>query len=288
MIPLKNESGVHIGFRLKSLKENGNEKLEYNKAEKQIELGEVIELKIVYHKHILIPVKFESEKGLYKEAWLIFDTGTFVPLIITDNEFKKSLGTTNSIKVDGFKINNPVFGEFSIPEGIKYYNDVYTSEIPEKLKGKPIVGLMGYNLFRNYLVSIDISNEKIYLKNADNKKRTLGDKLTSIKVEYRNEQDNIWIPVKINNKEGFAHIDTGYPLTWVEKTKVKNKISQFKIGRFKTGISDKIKFKKLDQKQNYKSLPFKLIANIGNNFLEHFVVTIDSKNKMLFFESIEK
>jgi len=42
------------------------------------------------------------------------------------------------------------------------------------------------------------------------------------------------------------------------------------------------------QSQNYSNLEFQLLANIGNNLLQNFVVTIDPVDKQLLFELIKE
>ena len=107
-------------------------------------------------------------------------------------------------------------------------------------------------------------------------------------VNCRDDLQNIWLPVTINNVEGLAHLDTGYPFTWVEESIVKNEVESFTIDGLDVFGQIDIKYKMTQQSQNYSNLKFPLIANIGNNFLSHFVLTIDSVNKQLLFELIKE
>ncbi|MHA7056471.1 hypothetical protein ACWGOQ_0004585 [Aquimarina sp. M1] len=285
MIPLQNDAKEVIGYRLKSLVEI-KDKLNKKIASTKIEIGEIVELNVIYHKHILIPVTFNSENES-KEAWMIFDTGTFIPVIITNESFKKELGRLESVELNGLKISNPITGTYGLPSVIQQYNDTYTNEIGDKLNGKKIVGIMGYQLLKDYLVSIDLGDGKIYLRNQLTKEKAiLSNKY--FKVNYRDDIQNIWLPVKINNTEGFAHLDTGYPFTWVEESLIAKKIDSFTISNFDVFKHQYIDYKMTKQTNNYSNLPFQLIANIGNNLLKNFVVTIDSVNKQLFFELTEK
>lgn len=283
-VPLYNAVKEVIGYRLKSLESVNN--FPNKTTSSKIELGKVVELDVIYHKHILIPVTFNSE---YKseEAWLIFDTGTFIPIIITDEKFKVGLGKIESLKVNGFKISNPVTGSYGLPDVIQQYNDIYSNEIGVKLKGKKIVGIMGYQLLKDYLVSIDLSKGKIYLRNQLTIEKSIS-KNKTYKVNYRDDLQNIWLPVTINDVEGLAHLDTGYPYTWIEESLIINEVDSFVIGGFDVFGQADIEYRITQQSQNYSHLPFPLIANIGNNLLNHFVLTIDSLNKQLLFELIKK
>ncbi len=284
MTSLQNESKEVIGYRLKPLEST---KESFHKAtESKIEIGETVELDVIYHNHILIPVTFNSESKS-EEAWMLFDTGTFVPIIITDNEFKAKVGPIKSVELNGFKINNPVTGSYGSPKVIQRYNDLYSSEIGDKLHGKKIVGIMGYQLLRDYLVSIDLSKGKIYLRNQHTINKSISTN-RSYQVNYREDLQNIWLPVTINNIKGFAHLDTGYPFTWVEESLVKNEVESFMINGIDVFKQIDIKYKITQQSQNYANLSFPLIANIGNNLLQHFIITIDSVNKQLLFELIKK
>ena len=145
---------------------------------------------------------------------------------------------------------------------------------------------MGYQLLKDYLISIDLSKDKIYLRNQLTVEKSISTN-TIYKVNYRDDLQNIWLPVTINNVEGLAHLDTGYPFTWVEKSIIKNEVERFTIDRLDVFKQIDIEYKMTQQSQNYSNLPFQLIANIGNNLLSHFVLTIDSVNKQLLFELIK-
>tara|TARA_R110002072_G_scaffold106447_3_gene232495 strand:+ start:5704 stop:6753 length:1050 start_codon:yes stop_codon:yes gene_type:complete len=284
MTALHNESKEIIGYRLKQLKPNKNTSKKMTNS--KIEVGEIVELDIIYHKHILVPVKFNS-KNESEEAWMIFDTGTFVPIIITDEKLKTKLGKIESVEINGFQINNPVTGSYGLPDVIRKYNDTYSNEIGDKLNGKKIVGIMGYQLLKDYLVSIDLSKGEIYLRNQLTAEKSITTN-TFYKVNYRDDLQNIWLPVTINDVEGFAHLDTGYPLTWVEESLVKNEVGSFTIDKYDVFKQVDIDYRMTQQSQNYNNLSFPLIANMGNNLLSHFVLTIDSMNKQLLFELIKQ
>jgi len=280
MIPLYNDAKELLGYRLKPLE--SVKKPSDKTTSFKIELGEIVELDVIYHKHILIPITFNSS-GNSKEAWLLFDTGTFIPIIITDEKFKTEIGKVESVEVNGYKISNPIIGSYGFPEVIQKYNETYTMEIGAQLKGKKIVGIMGYQLLKDYLVTIDLNNGKIYLRNHHEAQKSVsGDKV--FKIDYKDDLQNIWIPVTINDIEGMAHLDTGYPSTWIEESMVQNEVNSFVIGGLDVVRQTKIKYKMAQQSQNYSNLSFPLIANIGNNLLEHFVVTIDSFNKQVLFK----
>ncbi|MDO1501913.1 hypothetical protein Q2T40_17400 [Winogradskyella maritima] len=283
MIPLKDETKKVIGYRLEPLTSIKSVSKTTNNP--KIEIGEIMELDVIYHKHIFILVTFNSESES-KAGWMIFDTGTFVPIIITNEKFKAKLGAVKSVEVNGFEIKNPRTGTYGFPEVIQQYHETYTKEIGDFLGGKEIIGIMGYQLFKDYLVSIDLSKNKIYLRNPLTKEKSIITNKT-YKVNYRDDLQNIWLPVTINNKEGLAHLDTGYPFTWIEESIVKNEVESFTIDGLDVFEKIDFKYKMAQQSQNYANLKFPLIANIGNDFLSHFVLTIDSVNKQLLFELIK-
>jgi len=284
MISLQNESKEVLGYRLKPLESIKNTSNKTTNS--KIEIGEIVELDVIYHNHILVPVTFNSESQP-EEAWLLFDTGTFVPIIITDDNFKSKLGKIESVEINRFQIKNPITGSYGLPDVIRQYNDIYGSEIGDKLKRKKIVGIMGYQLLKDYLVSIDLKRGKIYLRNQHATDHSIS-KNVVFKTNYRDDLQNIWLPIKINGVEGFAHLDTGYPFTWVEQSLISNEVDSFIIGGLDIFKEINIEYKMTQQSQSYSNLEFQLLANIGNNLLQNFVVTIDPLNKQLLFELIKE
>lgn len=283
--PILDNEGKTIGYRLIPKAESSKETK--NNILSEIPIGKTVSLEVVYHKHILLPVKFNTQNGA-EEAWLIFDTGTFVPVFLTPT-FQKNMGPVQSLEIGDIVIKNPAFGSYQFPQVIENYNRLYSKEASEKLNGKPIVGVIGFPMFVDYLISIDLKNQNLLFRNNRSNPQTLFRSKPFAEIKYRSDLNNIWFPVKINNREGFAHLDTGYPQTWVEKTQISGNVKSFSINdvEFIKNI-EQIDFNFLEQKENYSSLEFNLISNVGNNFLESFVLTIDTRERKLFFELNKK
>lgn len=278
---IKDKEGKTLGYRL-FVKKESSKKVETNVLS-EIPIGKTVSLEIVYHKHILLPVKFNTPNGT-EEAWLIFDTGTFLPIFVTP-AFQKKISLSKSLNIGDIVVEDPAFGSYQFPEVIDNYNLRYTKEAAKQLRGKPIVGVIGFPMFSDYLISIDVKNQKLHFRNQKSANKMLANTEPFAEVKYRSDLNNIWFPVKINNQRGYAHLDTGYPQTWVEKTQVSGKIKTFSVNEIE--FIKKIKqvtFDLLEQKENYSSLKFSLVSNVGNDFLESFILTIDSKEKTLYFE----
>jgi len=274
---VKNDKGIVIGYQLISRGVIKPSKFP------NIPLGEEISIDIIYHGHILLPVTLKS-KTASEDVWMVYDTGTATALVDTSG-FELQHGKPERLYIGGLQIENPPGSSGALAKIIGGINEKYSKEIPEKLQGKKISGVIGLLMLNRYSISIDLKNRKIHLRNKDNVQRTLLPKPPISEVSYRNYVYNIWFPLTINNQRGYAHLDTGYPFTWVEKTKFNKPISSYVVGR--KDILEAVPFfdfKPLSQAKNYSGLPFTLIANMGNNLIENFILTIDSRDKKLFFE----
>ncbi len=250
--------------------------------ERSIGVNESIEVELIFHNHLLVPLEFINEDEESQEGWVIFDTGTFVPLLITDEAFRTDLGQLKSISLNDFKINLSVVGGFTNTEQLAKMADRYEKELGQELRGKPIVGMIGFSLLRSLSVTIDVANKTLKLGSNDKiaSSNELDNKIKTVEYKEANNQ-NIWLPVEIDEKEGYVHLDTGYPYSWVEKTFFKKNIKSYKIGGYKLPEDIITQFKPKSQQANYNNIPFKLLGNIGNDFLSQFVVTINSKKKTI-------
>lgn len=293
LIEVKNEDGKAVGYRLVlktdiTMQPTNN----YDTAnmlmggsifpERSIGIDETIAVELIHHNHLLIPLEFINKDEESKEGWVIFDTGTFVPLIITDDAFRTDLGQLKSVSLNGFKINLSVVGGFSNAGQLAEMADRYEKELGERLRGKPIVGMMGFSLLKSLSVTIDVANKTLILGSNDKAVKP-NHKIDIVNYEQANNQ-NIWIPVEIDNQKGYVHLDTGYPYTWIEETYFKENIKSYKIGDYELSESIIKQFIPKSQQANYNNIPFKLLGNIGNDFLTQFVVSINSKKKTISIE----
>lgn len=293
LVEAKNEDGIAIGYRLVlkadiTMRPTNN----YDTAnmmmdgsifpERSIGVDESITVELIHHNHLLVPLEFMNKNEESKEGWVIFDTGTFAPLIITDDTFRTDLGQLKSVSLNNFKININVLGGFSDSEQLAKMADRYEKELDEALKGKPIVGMIGFSLLKSLSVTIDVANKTLTLGSND-KLFKPNDKIEIVNYKEANNE-NIWIPVEIDNHKGYVHLDTGYPYTWIEEAYFKENIKSYKIGDYELSESVIKQFKPQSQQANYNGIPFKLLGNIGNDFLSQIVLTINSKKKTISIE----
>jgi len=253
---------------------------------RDIGLNEVIDVKLIHHNHLLVKVKLESNQLNTETVWMIFDTGTYIPIIITDAELRESLGAIKSVYLNNFRIDSIANGSISGTDKINQMMGRYETDLGDKLEGYPIVGIMGFNLLSKLLVSIDIPHQRLVLRNIAKSEDKLETTKSIVSTTYKSAiSNNIWIPVMMNGVSGYAHLDTGYSYNWSEESIFqKDKITTFKINDIDLLKGKNLDFKPLLQKENYRTIPFTLLANIGNEFLLEYVITIDAVNQKVFFE----
>lgn len=293
LVEAKNADGKAVGYRLVlktdiTMRPTNN----YNTAnmmmggsifpERSVGIDESITVELIHHNHLLVPLEFINKDEESKEGWVIFDTGTFAPLIITDDTFRTDLGQLKSVSLNDFKINLSVLGGFSNSEQLAKMADRYEKELGEALRGKPIVGMIGFSLLKSLSVTIDVANKKLKLGSNDKTFKPKDD-IEIVNYKEANNQ-NIWIPVEIDNQKGYVHLDTGYPYSWIEETYFKENIKSYKIGDYLLSESIVKQFKPKSNQANYKNIPFKLLGNIGNDFLSQIVLTINSKKQTISIE----
>lgn len=243
----------------------------------------------VSHHYLFAPI------GVYNgEEWfhyyVIFDTGTFVPVILLP-EFMEEIGKVEKVRVGGVEITGPPTGSYGMPDGIRNMNR-FRTEAPEKFEDRTIAGIIGASLFENYLVSIDSRSGRVTLRPLDSAQRTLHPEAPIAATTYRTDARNIWFPVTINGVEGFAHYDTGNPNFMYIVENVLNK-GAGAVQSFVVGDGDLApEFGEIEPRAEKDLVPrygdlageMNLLVNFGNRATDNLVVTIDPRDKMLYFE----
>lgn len=236
--------------------------------------------------YIIVPSSFKSGTTNL-DVWTIFDTGTTGSMLITKAFMQELTGATAQVAfADSITVGTGKFDRTMLVGVDHPAIFILDSMHRDVLGDKKIVGLMGYPMMAKYITSIDYVKKKIYFRPLDSEQRTLSVGKPIAQVTYRDDRSTIWFPLIINKEiKGFAHVDSGYPFTWVEKTKVPTKVNSFVINEYEfMGMMSDIEFRPLEQEGSYGEMGFNLIGNLGNSFLEKTVFTIDPTNKLLYFE----
>jgi hypothetical protein len=122
----------------------------------------------------------------------------------------------------------------------------------------------------------------------DSEQRTFHSVHPIAQVRYTFEYGNIWFPVTINGKEGFAHLDTGNPYFDVDSGIISNEDDPIESIIFGgTDLADyfsDVEFRSEELAPSYQGTEIDLIATFGNRAAMPFVITIDPRDQMLYFE----
>ncbi len=160
------------------------------------------------HNLIVIPVEINGV-----ELFFLLDTGVSKPIIFnflnvsdtlkikdTETIFLRGLGEGES--VEALKSKNNVF---RIGDAIKLNQDLYaiydTNLNFSPRLGVPIHGILGYDLFKDFVVEINYGAEYIRLTEPDKFRYKYMRKTETLSLEFYNKKPYINAKVKINNKQ---------------------------------------------------------------------------------------
>ncbi len=286
------EDGEVVGYRLAS-RESRPAAGERGRAEsKRINSSPIdgpVVIDTVSHHYLFAPIDVYNGVEWF-QYYVIFDTGTFVPVILLP-EFMKEVGKVEKVRVGGVEITGPPIGSFSMNDMIRDMNR-FRTEAPEKFEDRTIAGIIGGSLFENYLVSIDSRSGRVTLRPLDSAQRTLNPDAPIASTTYRPDGRNIWFPVSINGAEGFAHYDTGNPNAMIMSADVlasgDGAVRSFVVGGVDLAptlgeIKPRGEESFLNRYGNQAD-GMNLLVNLGNRATDNLIVTIDPRDKMLYFE----
>jgi len=287
--PIYDEEGKVKGFRLSSHEEAPALDLSGMNREIKLESTEITEsvsLDFIYRDYLFLPVEFFNGEEWISQ-WMVFDTGTFIPMILLPETAEK-VGTVQKIKMGDIEILNPGIGSFEFNDLLRNLNR-YRDNHPDLFGEREIAGIAGLPMLTNYLVSLEFKKGKITLRPIDSVQRTLYDKKSVTSVEYRSDLNNIWFPVTINGREGYAHLDTGNPYFDIDNRVIEDhhdfnsfKIDDREIGKYLD--TDNLRIE--DFAGRYGHVGLDVIAAFGNHAASEFVITIDPREKKLYFEQL--
>lgn len=192
----------------------------------------------------------------------------------------------NTYELDSIKIGDITFEKVSAAS--RNYND---------LPGAPrIDGILGFNLFADYILTLDYPGKKIRLE----KGALPASNGTNI-LDFENSRGVPVIDLQIGNQKIKADIDSGnmvgafmLPTTIVEKAATASE--PMVVGRART-VSNDVEIKQVRLKDNIRLGSFEFTeptvtfpgpaanaGNIGSKTLSQFVIAFDQKNKRVKFE----
>jgi len=157
---------------------------------------------------IIIPVEINGV-----ELSFLLDTGVSKPIVfnylnvtdtlqIKDTEKIYLMGLGEGEPVEALKSNNNIF---KVGEAIKLNQDLYavfdaSLNFAPRL-GVPVHGIMGYDLFRDFIVEINYTSKYIRLTNPEDYTYKKCRKCKKLNIEFYNNKPYIRGLVKINNKD---------------------------------------------------------------------------------------
>ena len=272
------EHGNAVGYKLVTLlPDNSDQRL--NPDQPYFLIDAPITVPIVYDGLFLVRADVNGVEG-NAEGWLIVDTGTFIPLILLPESLEK-IGMVNGVQIGQLHVDQPSIGTYEYPEVIQAHGKIFTERIPDQLDNLEIIGILGGTAFAGNSYTIDLHNNQLTLypgtveQEIDNR---------SIYAEYRDEANNIWVPISIGQLNGYAHFDTGYHTSWVDSS-VNTQNKAIQVGNQELVGKNKIdRITALDQSTNFEGIGFRVIMGIGNDILENYKVTVDTVNRRIIFE----
>lgn len=247
----------------------------------------------VADRRLLVPATVHGPRGS-KEVLFLFDTGTFAPVVWLP-EIRDAVGTRDgrldSVKVADVTVERPVTGRYGSPEALRRGGE-RAREAADRFTDRPVAGIMGGSIFSGALLSLDAARERLVLRPADSGRRPLFDRELLAAVRYRNELHNVWIPATVDEKEGYAHLDTGNFGTWVDTRPGPG-------GRGRPGslvvagvdilpFLDEAAFREVDRTDAYAGVPLDVVANLGVDALRELVITVDGPRGQVYFECTEE
>jgi len=253
-------------------------------------IAEAEPIDLIRYHYLFLPIDIYDGEA-WREYLVVLDTGTYIPLIL-DPELP--FADAKRARVRGIEFSNFPTGRFEPFELIRGMNR-FREERPDLFGDRRIVGIAGISLFQNYLTSIDASESRLILRPLDSERRRLLEDEPVVSVRYRAEQSNIWIPVTLNGVEGFAHYDTGSPYTFVS-----GEILEQRQGRLESMVvagvelasayrtrpdADASVVRARDLGPAYQGVPLDVIAQLGCEGTDRWIVTLDTHENRVYFES---
>ncbi len=288
--PVRGEDGSVIAYRLtaKPAVEEAARRQEAMRIHSTAIDGPAV-VEAVSHHYLFAPIDvFNGEE--WSHFYAIFDTGTFVPVILLP-EIMEELGKMEKVRIGGVEFENLPTGSFSMPDLIRDMNRFH-GEAPEKFEDRRIAGIIGGSLFENYLVSIDSRSGRLILRPLDSAQRTLRSEAPIAATTYRADMRNIWFPVTINGVDGYAHYDTGNPNRSIIAADALEEaggaLRSFVVGGVNVAriMGEGEPIVEEDMRRRYGDLmeEIPVIANLGNRSTDDLIVTIDPRERKVYFE----
>jgi hypothetical protein len=205
---------------------------------------------------------------------------------ISDDELSNVGPIKIHMNIDNLKFENADLVGLNMPELTEINDNFFKDNDDEK-----VIGVFPLTLMKDYLMSMDYLNERIYLRPSDSDRRTFFDEKPLMEVEYYQKDNYIYCPVTINKLiKGYALLDSGNPHTILDGSKLnlfQNEIVSFRVGDYELMKPDS-GFKPVINKDSSGSLNVSeqqvAIGNIGNDVLKFMFTTIDFKNHKIYFE----
>lgn len=288
-LSLKDENGEHIGFQLSPKNESPSDIPSQKLGLQSSKIDGAVSLNFIYRDHLFAQIEFYNGRT-WTTKWMVYDTGTFIPVILLP-EVAAKIGTVQKIRIGDIEVNEPPMGSFGsndLLRNLKRYKDQFPDEFGEF----EVAGIVGLPVFSNYLTSIHANTGKITLRPIDSEQRTLNADDPIARVPYRSDQGNIWFPVTVNGRDGYAHLDTGNPYFDVDSDVEfhdDDHIEYLMIGG--TDLADyfnEMEFRSEDMEPRYQGVEIDVISAFGNRAAGPFIITIDPRDKMLYFEELIK
>ncbi len=288
-IPIKSENGEQIGFRLSSKNSSsavGGKNTSNKILVKSTEIEESEKLQFIYRDYLFAPVEFYNGET-WTTKWMVFDTGTFIPMILLP-EVAAEIGAVQKIKVGGIEVLEPRVGSYEFNDMLRKL-DRYRERYPDLFGKNEIAGIMGFPVLSNYLISIHTQTGQVTLRPTNSAQRTLYSEPPIAQVQYTSEKGNIWFPVIINGKKGFAHLDTGNPYFDVDSNVVTKDqiIESYMVGETDlTEYLNVVEFRSDPLINRYQGVGLDVISAFGNLAAKPFLITIDPREQIIYFEKI--
>jgi len=298
-VPITDDTGTTIGYRLVPRSKAGDQAQgEPATAPRTVTLPHIVSspieqpvtVDLVRHHHLFLPIDIHDGTE-WRRYRVLLDTGTFVPLIL-DPEL--GLDSVQRARIADVEFSQFSTGRFE-PFGMIRDMNRYLKEKPDLFDDRPIVGIAGVSLLRNYLVSIDAAGSKLTLRPLDSEQRTLRNAPPIASTAYRTEMTNIWIPATVNGVEGFVHYDTGSPYFFALPEVLEQGnglVDSLVIGGTNLAATQPqrpdaapLSARPKDLGQAYQTVPLNVIAQLGNDASDRWIITIDPRDTRLYFES---
>jgi len=289
-VSIKNECDEHVGFRLSPRSSQSTDESRNTSKEIKLESTKIQgkeNLQFIYRDYLFAPIEFYNGQT-WITKWMVYDTGTFIPVVLLP-EVAKEIGTVQKIKMGEIKVLEPPVGSYEFNDLLRSLNR-YRDKYPDEFGEYEIAGIAGLPLLSNYLVSIQVRTGEVTLRPLDSEQRTLRSEAPIAQAQYKSEQGNIWFPVTINGKEGFAHLDTGNPYFDVYLDIIPTGIET--IDSYLVGKTDVTKYlndvelRHENMEPRYQGTGISVISAFGNLAAKPFVITIDPLRKKIYFEKL--